>query len=107
MKGDIVIEKVRYQSPQPTCTDRHAGRVWINDRQYFEPVPPEAWNFPIGGYQPAERWLKDRRDRTLGYDDLSTYARVIHALGETRRLMAETDQTIAAHSGWPGAFQQV
>ena len=104
VKGDNVIEEVRYQPPQPDGPDRHQGRVWINDRQHFEPVPPEAWSFPIGGYQPAERWLKDRRGRTLGYDDLTAYPRIVHALGETRRLMAEIDTTITAHGGWPGAF---
>jgi hypothetical protein len=104
IKGNNVIDEVRYQPPQPDGADRHGGRVWINDRQHFEPVPPEAWAHPIGGYQPAERWLKDRRGRTLGYDDLTAYARIIHALGETRRLMAEIDIVIAAHGGWPAAF---
>jgi hypothetical protein len=56
------------------------------------------------GLPAAERWLKDRIGRTLGYDDTTAYARIIHALGETRRLMAEIDVTIAAHGGWPGAF---
>jgi len=101
IKGNNVIEKVRYEPPQPDGSDRHGGRVWINDRQHFEPVPPAAWAHPIGGYQPAERWLKDRMGRTLGYDDLSAYARIVHALGETRRLMAEIDIAIAAHGGWP------
>ena len=101
VKDGNVIEEVRYQPPQPDGSDRHGGRVWINDRQYFEPVPAEAWSHPIGGYQPAERWLKDRKDRTLGYDDLTAYARIIHALGETRRLMAEIDRTIDARGGWP------
>jgi hypothetical protein len=106
LKGNNLIEEVRYEPPKPSGSERHGGRVWINDLQHFEPVPPESWEFPIGGYQPAERWLKDRTGRTLGYDDLSTYARIIHALGETRRLMAEIDKTIAAHGGWPGAFQK-
>lgn len=78
--------------------------MWINDRQYFEPVPSTAWAHPIGGYQPAERWLKDRLGRTLGYDDLTAYARIVHALGEIGRLMAEIDATIAAYGGWPAAF---
>jgi hypothetical protein len=52
IKGDNVIEEVRYEPPQPTGHDRHGGRVWINDRQHFEPVPPAAWAHPIGGYQP-------------------------------------------------------
>ena len=105
VKGNNVIDEVRYQAAQPDGGDHHGGRVWINDRQYFEPVPLDAWSIPIGGYRPAERWLKDRIGRTLGYDDLTVYPRIIHALGETRRLMAAIDKSIAARGGWPAAFQ--
>ena len=41
------------------------GRVQINPDQYFDAVPPVAWTFHIGGYQPAQKWLKDRRGRAL------------------------------------------
>jgi len=66
--------------------------------QYFEGVPPELWNFHIGGYQVCEKWLKDRRGRTLTYDDLEHYCKVVTALSETIRLMAEID---AAIPKWP------
>lgn len=66
--------------------------------QYFEGVPPEVWNFHIGGYQVCEKWLKDRRGRTLSYDDLEHYRKVVTALSETIRLMAEID---AAIPKWP------
>ena len=36
-------------------------KVYINKIQYFDHVPSEAWNFYIGGYQPAQKWLKDRK----------------------------------------------
>ena len=62
--------------------------------QYFEGVPPEVWNFHIGGYQVCEKWLKDRRGRTLTYDDLEHYRKVVTALSETIRLMAEIDAAI-------------
>jgi hypothetical protein len=52
----------------------------------------------IGGYQPLEKWLKDRKGRTLGYDDILHYLRVVVALRETRRLMGEIDGLIP---GWP------
>ncbi|MBV9657209.1 MAG: N-6 DNA methylase, partial [Verrucomicrobia bacterium] len=100
VKGDNVIEEARYQPPQTTGPERHAGRVWINDRQYFEGIAPEVWHFPIGGYLPAERWLKDRIGRTLSFDDLNTYPRIVAALGETRRLMGEIDAAIARYGGW-------
>jgi hypothetical protein len=66
--------------------------------QYFEGVPPEVWQFHLGGYQVCEKWLKDRRGRTLGYDDLEHYRKVVTALKETIRLMAEID---AAIPKWP------
>ena len=66
--------------------------------QYFKGVPPEFWNFHIGGYQVCQKWLKDRKGRTLTYDDLSHYQRVVVALKETIRLMSEIDDLIP---GWP------
>jgi len=81
--------------------DMKAGRVWINDRQYFEGVPESAWAFRIGGYLPAQRWLKDRMGRALGYEEQAEYQRIIWALVETGRLMAEIDASIQQHGGWP------
>ena len=43
------------------------GRVHINADQYFADVPEIAWNFHIGGYQPARKWLKDRKGRALSW----------------------------------------
>ncbi len=77
------------------------GRVWINPWQYIEGVPESAWTFPIGGYLPAQRWLKDRIGRTLGFTEQEEYMRLVWALMETRRLMAEIDATIKEHGGWP------
>jgi predicted helicase len=96
-KGSNRVEEVRYQPPQ----ERQPGRVWINDHQYVEGVPESAWTFPIGGYLPAQRWLKDRIGRSLGFDEQAEYQRIIWALIETRRLMAEIDVTIQAHGAWP------
>jgi len=67
------------------------NRVYINDDQYFDNVPEVAWNFYIGGYQPAQKWLKDRKGRVLEYDDISHYQKIIKALVETDRIMKEID----------------
>ena len=67
------------------------GRVYINSTQYFNNVPEVAWNFYIGGYQPAQKWLKDRRDRELSYEDILHYQKIIVALSETDRIMKEID----------------
>ena len=83
------------------------GAVWINVSQRFEGVPEAVWNFHIGCYQVCEKWLKDRKGRTLSADDIAHYQRIVVALSETIRLMGEIDRVIDAHGGWPGAFQTV
>ncbi|WP_282950114.1 MULTISPECIES: type ISP restriction/modification enzyme [unclassified Sphingopyxis] len=75
--GDSVVDKARHEN----------GRVWINAEQYFDGVPAIAWAFHIGGYQPAQKWLKDRRGRALTYDDIRHYQRIIKILAETDRIM--------------------
>jgi len=62
------------------------------------------YEFPIGGYQACEQWLKDRKGRTLTKDDIAHYHKIVVALAETIRLMAEIDRTIDQHGGWPKAF---
>ena len=99
--GSNQVDQVRYAPP----SRRLPGCVWINREQYFESVEPEIWAFTIGGYRPAEKWLKDRKGRTLSEDDIDHYRKIVAALAETRRLMAEIDEVIGKHGGWPGAFQ--
>ena len=81
--GDDTVDKLRYED----------GKVYINDSQYFGNVPELAWNFYIGGYQPAQKWLKDRRTRKLKSDDTTHYQRIIKILIETNNVMHEIDVT--------------
>ncbi|MBI3653275.1 MAG: N-6 DNA methylase [Acidobacteria bacterium] len=97
--GDNTVEEVRYN--QDDEADNETGRVWINKEQYFDGVPQAVWNFHIGGYQVCQKWLKDRKGRKLTYDDLTHYQRIVAALSETIGLMAEIDQAIEQHGGWP------
>lgn len=90
--GDNSIPK------KPTWKD---NAVWINPTQRFEGVPENVWNFHIGGYQVCEKWLKDRKGRTLSDDDITHYQRVVVALNETIRIMGEIDKVIDEHGGWP------
>lgn len=90
------------------------GTVWIDasgtkkdtspGTSGFRGVPEAVWNFHIGGYQVCEKWLKDRKGRTLSADDIAHYHKIVVALAETIRLMAEIDRVIDQHGGWPGAF---
>ena len=65
------------------------NKVYINPHQYFSGVPQIAWDFYIGGYQPAQKWLKDRRSRILSYDDLIHYQNIVKILLETDRIMQD------------------
>lgn len=80
--------------------------VWIDKEESigFRGVPEKVWNFHIGGYQVCEKWLKDRKGRKLLKDDVEHYQKIVVALSETIRLMAEIDKVIEKHGGWPGAF---
>ena len=94
--GTNIVGKLYYEKTTETL-----GRVYINhDKtppsgvgglQYFENVPEVAWNFYIGGYQPAQKWLKDRKERELSYEDILHYQKIIVALSETDRIMKEID----------------
>ncbi len=75
--GDNIINTPRY-------TD---GKIYINAQQYFDNAPEIAWNFYIGGYQPAQKWLKDRKGRTLNFEEVKHYQRIIKVLSETQRIM--------------------
>jgi predicted helicase len=81
LAGGDEVEKIIY-----TC-----GRVYINDTQYFDNVPPAAWESYTGGYQPAQKWLKDRKGRALNHEDIEHYQKIIYILTETARLMEEIE----------------
>jgi predicted helicase len=98
IKGSNEVVKVKY-APSPENRGRAGmGVVWINDKQYFGSVPESVWTFHIGGYQVCDKWLKDRKGRTLNSDDIAHYQKIVVALKETIRLMKEIDRAIP---GWP------
>jgi hypothetical protein len=83
--------------PRPLGTppkEGNVGRVYINETQYFANVPEVAWNFYIGGYQPAQKWLKDRKGRELSTEDLFHYQKIIVAVTKTEGIMGEIDQVL-------------
>jgi predicted helicase len=82
--GDNVVVKPKYEN----------GKVYIYDTQYFDNVPQTAWDFYIGDYQPAQKWLKDRKERTLEVDDILHYQKIIVAFTETDRLMNEINKIV-------------
>lgn len=81
--GSMVVEQITYDG----------DKVRINGNQYFANVPAEAWNFYIGGYQPAQKWFKDRKGRALSFDDINHYRNIISVLLRTAELMREIDKS--------------
>jgi len=88
VQGNSIVEK-GYPKYVANADEPQKGKVYINKDQYFEGVRLEVWEFYIGGYKVCEKWLKDRKERTLSYDDINHYQKVVVALGETIRLMKE------------------
>jgi hypothetical protein len=81
--GDCKVERPSY--------NRDEKQAYINKSQYFEGVEEEVWEYQIGGYQVAEKWLKDRKGRTLSPDDIKHYCRVITALKKTMEIQQDID----------------
>jgi predicted helicase len=94
--AEPVVEKVSWSR----------DTVWLDKKQTegFHGVREDVWDFHIGGYQVCEKWLKDRKGRTLTAEDITHYHRIVIALHETIRIMQEIDDVIEQHGGWPGAF---
>lgn len=76
-EGDNVVGQVEFES----------GKLWINEEQYFDGVPVISWDLYVGGYQPCQKWLKDRKGLELSFEDVKQFQRVIKILFETDRIM--------------------
>ena len=122
VRGDNLVDRghPKYCAPGETPPGESApaerGRVYISANaprngkrgQYFEGIAPEVWEFRVGGYQPMDKWLKDRRNRPLSFGDIAHYQRMTAALRETIGLMAEVDAALAAKGAWEwGALETV
>ena len=83
--GDNMVDKPRFED----------GRVWINAPQYFYSAPEISWGFYIGGYQPAQKWLQDRKGHSPSFDDVKHYQRIVKILAETDRIMGRITMKLA------------
>lgn len=80
--GSNVVETLTYKD----------GNVHINDNQYFSDVPQSVWDAYIGGYQPAQKWLKDRKGRVLDAEDVLHYEQLVYAIEHTQQIMDEIEK---------------
>ncbi|NUM53145.1 MAG: N-6 DNA methylase [Candidatus Hydrogenedentes bacterium] len=101
-----ITEFIGGRNPEVEKVSWSNNTVWVDKAQTtgFQGVREDVWNFHVGGYQVCEKWLKDRRGRTLSDDDIAHYHKIVVALTETIRIMKEIDEVIDQHGGWPGAF---
>ena len=98
--------QLEFTGPQQPLVEKPSwsnDTVWLDKAQSvgFQGVPETVWNFHIGGYQVCDKWLKDRKGRTLSADDITHYHRIVVALHETIRIMGEIDAVIEDYGGWP------
>ena len=82
VRGNYKVEKPKYEDE----------KVWINKTQYYNNVKEEVWKYQVGGYQVCEKWLKDRKGRTLTHEEIQTYSKIITALSKTINLQSEIDK---------------
>lgn len=80
--GSNKVEKPKYENE----------KVWINKEQYFDGIKEAVWQYQIGGYQVCEKWLKDRKERTLTLDEIKTYCKIVTSLSKTIDLQIEIDK---------------
>ena len=74
-EGGCVVSKVRYED----------GKVWINATQYFTNVPEDVREYEVGAYQVCEKWLKDKRGKTLSHAEICLYPMILVSITETLR----------------------
>lgn len=101
VSGDNIVQR-GYPKHIPQAAGKgetsNRERVYINEEQYFEGIPSGIWEFHVGGHQVCERWLKERRKRSLDYEELNQFQKIVVAIKETNRLMDEIEETIPS---WP------
>ena len=81
---DNIVEKYKFQN----------GSIEINRNQRFHNITNEDWDFSIGGYQPLQKWLKDRKGYILSQEDVVHYERIIYCIRLTREIMKEIDTIV-------------
>jgi hypothetical protein len=104
--GERTSQFIGSMKPMVEKVSWSGDTVWLDKTQSagFRGVRKVVWDFRIGGYQVCEKWLKDRKGRSLSKDDIAHYQKIVAALAETIRLMKEVDNIIDTHGGWPAAF---
>ncbi|MGB2841859.1 MAG: type ISP restriction/modification enzyme [Halobacteriota archaeon] len=84
--GSNKVEKVKY--------DEKTERVYFNKEQYFEGISKEVWEYRIGAYQVAEKYLKDRKGRMLSLEEIEHYMRVAKVIERTIEVQEKVEEVM-------------
>lgn len=96
-EGDNTVIKPDYRKTPDS------ERLYINKTQYFEPVPEAVYRFQIGGYQVLDKYLKDRKGRTLTLSEVKNIKQIIKVLAFTIEQMHKIDE-ISSEWIWKSLF---
>lgn len=93
VKGSNSISSNEYDSEEE--------KLWINDEQYFTSITDNVWTYKVGGYQVLQKWIKDRKGKTLSYDSISHFSKVVLSIEESKKIIKEIDACINKAGGFP------
>jgi predicted helicase len=85
-----IIEEVKFVDNE----DSNKNRIYINKTQYFDNVPPDVWEFHIGGYQVLDKRLKARKNRKLTYQEQETFVKICNIIEFTIEQMKKIDSIL-------------
>ena len=96
--GNGVVTKLEYVPESSTNSSN--GRVWINNRQYFDGVTSDVWDYRLGSFFPASKWLDDKLNKTLSFDDIEKYCQICGILQTTLVLTQKVNEVIHSEDDW-------
>ncbi len=100
-KGDNIVQKLKYERSPSPCGIGRGGRLYINKDQYFDGISSEIWQYQIGGYQICDKWLKDRKGRSLTLDDIKHYCKIVTSIQKTIEMQKAIDKI------YPGVEKEI
>ena len=68
------------------------NKVYLSKSFYISGISISLWNYYVGGYQPLQRWLKDRKGQILIENDIIHYKKIANAIIKTDEIIKEIDR---------------
>ncbi|MHA1491725.1 MAG: type ISP restriction/modification enzyme [Promethearchaeota archaeon] len=70
-------------------------KLFINDKQYFDTVTEEVYNFQIGGYRIINKYINYRKGRQLTIDEIENIENIIKVVVYTKEQMQTIDELLS------------